>query len=85
MLYRKKPVVVSAVQWRGQGREELQDLLDSLHVSGEHVALAENGELAIKTLEGVMTAIPSDWIIKGRYHEVYPCKDYVFKDTYEPA
>jgi hypothetical protein len=40
-------------------------------------------ELKIKTLEGTMVASPGDWVITGVKGEVYPCKDDVFKLTYE--
>jgi len=40
---------------------------------------------AIETLEGVMVANPGDWIITGVKGEVYPCKDDIFKMTYEPV
>ncbi len=39
---------------------------------------------AIITLEGVMTAEPGDWIITGVRGEQYPCKDEIFRMTYEP-
>lgn len=41
--------------------------------------------LAIKTLEGVMTAQVGDWIIKGVKGEFYPCKPDIFEATYVPA
>jgi len=41
--------------------------------------------IEIETLEGVMTASPGDWIIKGVKGEIYPCKPDVFAATYEPA
>ncbi len=82
-LYRKRPVVVDAMQWNGDGPAALEALLRELGVSSEQVTHQANGDLAIAMLEGVMTAIPSDWIIKGVHHEVYPCKDHVFKATYE--
>ena len=37
----------------------------------------------IPTLEGVMTANPSDWIITGVQGEKYPCRDDIFQQTYE--
>lgn len=40
---------------------------------------------AINTLEGTMTAEPGDWIITGVKGERYPCKDDIFRATYEPA
>jgi len=39
----------------------------------------------IHTLEGDMVANPGDWIITGVKGEVYPCKDDVFRATYEPV
>ena len=41
--------------------------------------------LVISTLEGDMTAEPGDWIITGVAGEVYPCKDDIFRKTYEPV
>lgn len=39
----------------------------------------------IDTLEGGHTVCPTDWIITGIAGEVYPCKDEIFLQTYEPA
>ena len=39
--------------------------------------------LIIHTLEGEMKAEPGDWIITGIKGEMYPCKDDIFKATYE--
>ena len=39
----------------------------------------------IKTLEGDMKANFGDWIITGVNGEQYPCKDEIFRKTYEPA
>lgn len=41
--------------------------------------------IAIRTLEGVMRAVPRDWIIRGVKGELYPCKPDIFAATYEPA
>jgi hypothetical protein len=41
--------------------------------------------LEIETLEGVMTAQPGDWIIRGIAGEFYPCKREIFTATYEPC
>lgn len=40
------------------------------------------GVLQIGTLEGVHTASPNDFIIKGVNGEIYPCKPDIFKKTY---
>jgi len=39
----------------------------------------------IETLEGVMTGNPGDWIITGVAGERYPCRDDIFRATYEPV
>lgn len=39
----------------------------------------------IMTLEGVMTAQPGDWIVKGVKGELYPVRSDIFAETYEPA
>lgn len=44
---------------------------------------AETGEWKIHTLEGVMTARPGDYIVKGLIDEVYPCKAEAFEKKYE--
>ena len=37
----------------------------------------------IDTLEGGHDVCPGDWIITGVVGEYYPCKPYVFENTYE--
>ena len=39
----------------------------------------------IKTLEGEMIGEPGDWLITGVKGEQYPCKDDIFRATYEPV
>ena len=39
----------------------------------------------IDTLEGGHTVCPSDWVITGIAGERYPCKDSIFKATYDPV
>lgn len=79
MKFRKKPVVIEAVQWTGDNLEELRAFVP------EGVRHNRIGEpLGIKTLEGVMTVSRGDWIIKGVKGEFYPCKPDIFAATYEP-
>jgi len=77
--FRKKPVVVEAVQWTGNNREEMEKFIPNTILAKKN---AEE-ELAIGTLEGVMTASKNDWIIKGVHGEYYPCKPDIFEKTYE--
>jgi hypothetical protein len=79
--FRKKPVVIEAVQ--------ITDAtFDWPHPNPEHVAGVVydpvNREARIRTLEGEMIGRVGDWIITGVKGEVYPCKPDIFAATYEP-
>lgn len=76
-LYRKRPVTIEAKRVSEDNLEELADW------SGGNVALDGDG-IAISTLEGTMRADLGDWIIRGVHDEFYPCKDNIFKATYDP-
>jgi hypothetical protein len=87
--YRKKPVVIDAVQWLGVGvagpcPKWLAEALDNTPDEPGGVMRMGN-EVHIGTLEGVMVAKPDDWIIKGIKGELYPCKPDIFEATYEPV
>lgn len=78
--YTKIPVTISAVQWTGSNRVEIEEFLDG----------NENGEfkgdgLFISTLEGTMRASKGDFIIQGVNGEFYPCKPDIFEKTYNVA
>ena len=80
MKYRKKPVVIEAIQ--------LDDFNYNLVIKftgGEAVVKEESGEpvLTIPTLEGDHIASVGDFIIRGIAGEYYPCKPDVFWETYE--
>lgn len=81
MKYKKKPVVIEAVQF--DGTDESCDWILPQLISGE-IGRATN-KLYIQTLEGVMTAHKGDYIIKGVKGEFYPCKPDIFEETYEKA
>lgn len=84
--FRKKPVVIEAVQWRGD-MKPFQPWLDELGGLPFSVVDPYSPECSIKieTLEGTMKAGPKDWIIRGVKGEFYPCKPDIFAATYEPA
>lgn len=78
--YRKKPVVIEAVQLRGGYTKEIKEFM------GEHPHEWDGAVgLKIPTLEGVMIATQFDWIIRGVKGELYPCKPDIFDATYEPV
>lgn len=37
----------------------------------------------VETLEGTMRGEPGDWLIEGIEGELYPCRDSIFRATYE--
>lgn len=78
MKFRKKPVVVDAVQWDGHNADEISKFLDT-------PAIVINKKIRLKTLEGTMYADVKDWVIKGVQGEFYPCKPDIFEKTYEPT
>ena len=86
--YRKKPVVIDAIEWTGE------NLLEVIRFAGQHPSaldllwddycdLVRKGGLKIFTLEGKMHACIGDFIIKGVQGEHYPCKPEIFEATYE--
>ena len=91
MKYRKKPVVIEAVQWNGNSnRQEIEEFTGAIlkcELESETAYVAGVAppffSLFIPTLEGEMKAMPYDYIIKGVNGEFYPCKPDIFNKTYE--
>lgn len=83
--FRKKPVVIEAMQFNGGWSGDGRVILDWMVNGGNWTAggSGEPGTLNIHTLEGVMTAVEGDWIIRGVKGEFYPCKPDIFAATYE--
>ena len=78
--YRKKPVVVEAVQWTGENHAEMCEFIDP-----EAFEIIPRVGLVIHTLEGDLHASPGSYIIKGVNGEFYPCKPDIFVKTYESS
>lgn len=93
MKYKKKPVIIDAVQWTGKNHREMFDFLtqdtfsaEAMKVTGDHFYIDHSkveGGLIIKTLEGEHLASIGDYIIRGVKGEYYPCKEDIFHQTYE--
>lgn len=90
--FRKKPVTIEAHQWGMQNDWQMPDWLRAVALPpsagvplkiGSVMRTGEN--LSISTLEGIMTARPGDWVIRGVKGELYPCKPDIFAATYEAA
>jgi len=83
--YRKKPVIIEAVQFDGLNPTEIKDFV------GENceVEIYDNkvtppiARIIIHTLEGDMEVSKGDFVIKGVKGEFYPCKPDIFEQTYE--
>jgi hypothetical protein len=83
MKYRKKPVVIDAMQFDGSNQFPLMRWAECFEGATEWTL--SDGCIAIVTLEGEMRADPGDWIIRGVKGEFYPCKPDIFEATYERA
>ncbi|HEV2079418.1 MAG TPA: hypothetical protein VGR19_05925 [Allosphingosinicella sp.] len=86
--FRKKPVVIEAVQYLGNGNTKDHDVPKWMWEAFENKTLQPtNGcdPLYIKTLEGDHLCSPGDWIIRGTKGELYPCKPDIFAEIYEPV
>lgn len=74
MKYRKKPIVITATQYK-KGE----------YVAGVCICSNGAGNPHIHTLEGIMIVSEGDYIITGIKGEQYPCKQDIFEQTYERA
>lgn len=90
MMYRKKPIIIEAFQWTGgpdqkEDPEWIRGMLEAGTIESYRDPEKMAVVLRIKTLEGVMTVSPGDFIILGVNGEVYPCKPDIFHKTYDPV
>ena len=83
--YRKKPVVIEAMQFDGGNAAEV-----AAWCGGKVESATCHGDgppylVMIDTIEGRMAAGWDDFVIRGVQGEFYPIKDSVFRETYEPV
>ena len=97
MRFRKKPIVIEAMQLEWGTWNEMCDFAGVGKLSDgnpEGCFIGEDGQghsepvsneigLWIPTLEGLHLARENDWVIKGIKGELYPCKPDIFTETYE--
>jgi hypothetical protein len=87
MKFRKKPVVIEAIQWDGT-MSRMDDII-SAYPSLVTVAKSYKGNdchhWEIATLEGKHVVSKGDFVICGVKDEFYPCKPDIFHMTYEAA
>lgn len=75
--WRKKPVVIKAIQYDGDNIDEIKEF------AGDSIVKVFDGVYSIRTLEGKMMITEGDFIIQGVNGEFYPCKPDIFYATYE--
>lgn len=86
MKYRKKPVVVEAIQFTGvESVLEMEYVWCSEFIDCRYFVhpIGRDPRLTITTMEGKHRAKLGDYIIKGIAGEFYPCKEDIFLKTYE--
>lgn len=84
MLYKKKPVVVEAMQYTP---ETMTECLQFLKEGEAQYVLASTEfkaiDIKLATLDGTLTVVYGDYIVKGVHGEFYPCKPGIFEATYK--
>lgn len=92
MKFRKKPIVINAVQWDGSADTANTFIGDGYGTDWRYES-AESQRIFLPLLEGDRIDVQGwwcavdigDWIIKGAKGEFYPCKPDIFAATYESA
>lgn len=76
--YKKKPIPVEVIQFTLDTSREIELW------SGNKIMYDDyNCMLHISTLEGVMSAFPGSYIVKGNEGEFWAVKQSIFEATYE--
>jgi hypothetical protein len=82
MKYRKKPIVIEAVQWRGDNADECHDFAGA---SFSRPSGAFEARVYAEKEDTWVNCPVGHYVIKGVAGEFYPCDPAVFGATYEPA
>lgn len=89
MKFRKKPVVIEAVQLTKELRNNMGPFPEWAlpHLDASRTGKIENSEeIYIINPSGRLRVFDGDWIIRGtKEGDVYPCPDDVFQATYDPS
>lgn len=82
--YRKKPVVIEAVQhFNDMGTDTAILPMWLIDACVKGIVYAKEDKTYIHTLEGEHLVNDGDYIIQGVQGELYPCKPDIFEATYE--
>jgi len=82
LTYRKRPIVIEAMQWTGDNIADLWDWAGAANVYGP--TEANPLRLYVAANEAWLDLETGEWIIRDS-RGFYPCKAEVFEATYEPV
>jgi len=82
LTYRKRPIVIEAMQWDGDNIADLWDWAGAANVYGP--TEANPLRLYVAANEAWLDLETGEWIIRDS-RGFYPCKAEVFEATYEPV
>lgn len=75
-LYRRRPPLVDAIQWRGDNIADIQNFLGSV--------ILNSGRVQLFTPAGNIYVEVTDWIVRDTYtRELSRASDALFKAMYE--
>lgn len=78
MKYRKKPVVIDAIQWTGKNVAEVEAFLgNDLH------NILTTGLIEVVSNEGIVSGPEGMWVMRGVKGEHYLCAPDIFAATYD--
>ncbi len=89
MRYRKRPIIVDAVQWTPETTQELIEFAGSSFdvLTPQEQRDCDDPEATAQVYDVLhstwILVYTGDWIIKGIKGEFYPCREDVFLATYE--
>jgi len=81
MKYRRKPVVIDAIQWTGDNYAEVFEFTEGYAYPTE----SHSDMLAVSVLGCEMMAEKGSYIIRDKNGGYYPCQEEDFNKTYEPV
>jgi len=90
-MYRKRPVMVEAIQWTGNNYNEVKEFCGKSPFGGSRwyscgsrpvISVGDTNNY-IRTLNGDVQVSISDYIIKGIDGDFYVCRQDIFEKEYE--
>jgi hypothetical protein len=78
--YRKRPIVIEAMQWTGDNIHDLQDWITAESLHGP--VAAELARLYVAANDVWLNIEIGEWVLRDA-HGFYPCKSDIFAATYE--